>query len=68
MGKIKQVGKVLGVMGAAACVTAGNAMAAVDLTGITVDTATPEALAATILGGLAVMWGIRKVVKTINRS
>jgi hypothetical protein len=47
---------------------ASNAMAAVDLTGITVDTATPEALTAIVLGGLAIMWGIRKLIKTMNRS
>jgi len=47
---------------------AGNAMAAVDLTSVTMDTATPETLAATILAGLGVMWGIRKLVKLVNRS
>jgi len=47
---------------------ASNCFAAVDLTGITLDTTTPETLAATILAGLAVMWGIRKVIKTVNRS
>lgn len=52
----------------ALALSAGNSMAAVDLTGITLDTTTPETLAATIIGGLAVMWGIRKVIKTINRS
>lgn len=48
--------------------SASSSFAAVDLTGITLDTTTPETLAATIIGGLAVMWGIRKVIKTINRS
>lgn len=47
---------------------AKSAHAAVDLTGVTVDTATPEALAATVLAGLGVLWGIRKLVKLINRS
>lgn len=61
-------GKILGGVCASALLFAGNAFAAVDLTGVTLDTATPEALAATVIGGLAVMWGIRKVVKTINRS
>ena len=46
----------------------GNAFAAVDLTGVTVDSTTPETLAATILVGLGVIWGIRKLVKLINRS
>lgn len=44
------------------------ANAAVDLTGVTPDTTTPEALAATVLAGLAVIWGIRKLIKLINRS
>lgn len=44
------------------------AMAAIDLTGLELDTTTVEVLAVTVLGGLAVMWGIRKVIKLINRS
>jgi hypothetical protein len=44
------------------------AMAAVDLTGVTLDTATPETLAATVITGLGVIWGIRKLVKLVNRS
>ena len=43
-------------------------MAAVDLTGVTLDTTTPETLAATVLTGLGIIWGIRKLVKLINRS
>ena len=51
------------------CLTiASNAMAAVDLTGFTVDTASVDTLAGIVLVGLASMWGIRKLVKTINRS
>jgi hypothetical protein len=45
-----------------------NASAAVDLTGVTLDTTSPETLAATVLGGLGVIWGIRKLIKLINRS
>lgn len=45
-----------------------NSFAAVDLVGFTVDTATPETLAATILTALGVIWGIRKLVKLVNRS
>jgi len=47
---------------------ASNAMAAVDLTSVGIDTTTPETLAATVLGGLGVIWGIRKLIKLINRS
>jgi len=46
----------------------GSAFAAVDLTGVTLDTTTPETLAATIVAGLGVIWGIRKVIKVLNRS
>lgn len=59
------------VMAGAAVVTAMApiaAHAAVDLTGVTLDTATPQTLAATVLGGLGIIWGIRKLVKLINRS
>ena len=66
--KIK--GKWVGVpaIGAGIVLTASNAMAAVDLTGVTLDSTTPETLAATILAGLGIMWGIRKLIKTVNRS
>lgn len=47
---------------------ATNSFAAVDLTGVTMDTTTPETLAATVIGGLAVMWGIRKLIKLTNKS
>jgi hypothetical protein len=47
---------------------AGSASAAVDLTSVTLDTTSPETLAATVLTGLGVIWGIRKLIKLINRS
>jgi hypothetical protein len=57
------------VAGTAAVVgVAGSASAAVDLTGVTLDTTSPETLAATVLTGLGVIWGIRKLIKLINRS
>jgi hypothetical protein len=58
---------VAGAAGAVAA-SASGAFAAVDLTGVTFDTTSPETLAATVLAGLAVMWGIRKLIKLINRS
>lgn len=64
----KQMKRVVVGAGVGCLALAGNAMAAVDLIGFTVDTATPEALAAIVLGGLGVMWGIRKLIKLINRS
>lgn len=61
--KVVQSGLVVGTIAAA-----GNAMAAVDLTAVSLDTATPETLAATVLTGLGVIWGIRKLIKLVNRS
>lgn len=64
----KTVGKIVGVVVAGSAVAATNAMAAIDVNTITLDTANPEALAAKILAGLAVLWGIRKLIKLTNRS
>jgi len=41
---------------------------AVDLSGVELDTGTVTTLAATVLTGLGVIWGVRKVIKLINRS
>lgn len=65
---MKRLTKVLTGVVASSVAAAGSAMAAVDLTSVTVDSTTPETLAATILVGLGVIWGIRKLVKLINRS
>lgn len=43
-------------------------MAAVDLTGFKVDTESVDTLAGIVLVGLAGLWGVRKLIKTINRS
>ena len=40
----------------------------VDLTTVTIDIVSLETMAGTVLVALAVMWGIRKLIKTINRS
>ncbi|MCF6205082.1 MAG: hypothetical protein L3J59_15670 [Methylococcaceae bacterium] len=47
---------------------ASTSFAAVDLTNFSVDSATPEAMAALILPALGVIWGIRKLIKLANRS
>jgi len=65
---MKKACKRVAAAAGAVALSAGSSFAAVDLTGVTLDTATPTTLAGTIVGGLAVMWGIRKVIKTINRS
>jgi len=40
----------------------------VDLTTVSIDIVSLETMAGTVLVALAVMWGIRKLIKTINRS
>ncbi len=47
---------------------ASSSFAAVDLTGFVVDITQVEAVTAIIIVGLGVMWGIRKLIKTVNRS
>lgn len=41
---------------------------ALDLTGIDVDVTSVEAMALIVIGGLATLWGLRKLVKLVNRS
>ena len=55
-------------MFAFAAMSATSAFAAVDLTNVDLDYTTPSTLATTVLIGLGVIWGIRKLVKLINRS
>jgi hypothetical protein len=55
-------------MGVGAVIIPSASYAAVDLTGVTLDHTTPEALAATVLTSLGVLWGIRKLIKLVNRS
>jgi hypothetical protein len=54
--------------GALALIGASNAHAALDFTGITVNTADVEAVMGIVIVGLVALWGFRKVIKTINRS
>ena len=39
-----------------------------DVSKVTLDTATVTTLAGTVATALGVLWGIRKVIKLINRS
>ncbi len=66
----KYAQKVGGVLAGAATLVASAvpAMAAVDLTGVTIDTTGPEDLTKMIIPALAVIWTIRKIIKTLNRS
>lgn len=56
------------VVAGAVSVAAGNAFAAIDLTGMTINTADVESVVELVLPGLLIMWGIRKLIKTTNRS
>lgn len=64
--------KKAGVLGASAVgatfAAASNSFAALDWTGITLDTADVDSVMALIIVGLATLWGFRKVIKTMNRS
>lgn len=65
MKKFQKVG--LAVVGAS-LVAASNASAALDFTGVTLDTGDVDTVMLLIIGGLATLWGFRKVIKTMNRS
>jgi hypothetical protein len=69
MEKIK--GSVAGYLAMALAILgtfASEVMAAVDLSAYEVDVTTVETLAGIVLVGLAAMWAIRKLIKTVNRS
>lgn len=54
---------------ALAFVLAGaNHAAALDWTGITLDTTDVDSAMALVIVGLATLWGYRKIVKVMNRS
>lgn len=58
----------IGYLAMIGCLVAGNSFAALDFTGVTVNTTDVEAVMGIVIPGLAALWGFRKVVKTINRS
>lgn len=60
--------KIFALLLSALCMFVTNAFAAVDLTGFSVDVTQVEAVVAIVIVGLGVMWGIRKLIKTVNRS
>jgi len=47
---------------------ASNASAALDWTGVTLNTTDVDTVMGLVIVGLATLWGLRKVVKTMNRS
>ncbi len=63
--------KIFGMVGVVSALVAGlstSAFAALDFTGITLNTADVETVMGLVIPGLAALWGFRKVVKTMNRS
>jgi len=61
--------KVLGAGAlASALIGASNASAALDWTGVTLNTTDVDTVMGLVIVGLATLWGLRKVVKTMNRS
>lgn len=58
---------VLGML-ALALSLVGNAQAALDLSGVSVDVEPVFALASIILVAIGSIWGIKKVIKLANRS
>lgn len=61
-----KVAAVVGGVGAVAVATTSNA--ALDLTGVTIDTAPVFSLATIIVTAIAGIWAIKKVIKLGNRS
>lgn len=53
---------------AASLVLANSAFAAITWTGVELNTADVEGYMAIAVVGLAVLWGLRKVVKMMNRT
>ena len=64
----KKIGVFISGIGATLLVGASNASAALDWTGIKLDTTDVDSVMALIIVGLATLWGFRKVIKTMNRS
>lgn len=59
--------KMLAVVGVAIMGLAAQAHAALDLSGVSVDTTDFETIAVFLIGALVVFWGIRKGIALIGR-
>ena len=57
----------LGVIGGAIALGATNASAAVDVSGVGLDTSAVETLAVVILGGLSIIWVAKKVIAFLGK-
>lgn len=73
MKKIKKHFKRLAAAGAVVVGSVGSSMATtpasiIDVSGMTPDITMVGSLGAAICGGLLGIWGVRKVIKLVNRS
>jgi riboflavin synthase alpha subunit len=64
----KTIGKTVVATGVVTVAGVSTAVAGIDLTGVAVDTADTFSVAAIVVTGIAAIWGIKKVVKLLNRS
>jgi hypothetical protein len=64
----KKIAALGSIAAGATAVASSHAIAALDVSTITADTSQVEVLTLTVLGGLAVIWAVRKLVKLMNRS
>jgi hypothetical protein len=66
--KMKKLMAIVTGIGTSLMVGTGQVMAAVDLSTVDVDDSNIAPIALAICTALGVLWGVRKVVKTLNRS
>ena len=59
---------VVGTVGAVAASAYAQGTGTVDLSDVTLDTASVLALAAIVLTAIGAIWGIKKLIKLANRS
>lgn len=64
----KAIAAAVPAVATSALLLANSAFAAITWTGVELNTADVEGYMAIAVVGLAVMWGLRKVIKMMNRS
>jgi len=65
---LRKIGKTLVGVAAGLALAATNAAAAIDLTGVSYNTADVLAIAALVIAAIAVIWGVRKAIAVANRG
>ena len=65
---LKRIFGLVSVAAASVIGASSSAFAALDFTGVTLNTADVETVMGLVIPGLAALWGYRKIVKTMNRS